>query len=297
MVRSVKGAIWAVNRGVAISDTESLASLVRRSASPSRSSGSFVFGAFAGVGLLLTVLGVSGLIAYTVARQTREIGIRLAIGAQPRDVFRGTFGLGALARARRRSSGSSAAWPRPALSRSSCGTSARPIPDVLARRRDPRRDRADGELRAGPPRPAREPDGGPEVRVAGSPRARRPNLSSRLPPGLEGCEHEPHASLAPEAGRLVRGAGPRGRADLHRLPLGPGRRGAELAGRQAALDALLRRGGWWDDRPVRWGHRAGPRELRAGPACPASLAGPLRPAARLHGRSGARRAGVRDARF
>ena len=56
--------------------------------------GLFVFGAFASIGLLLTVLGVSSLIAYTVARQTREIGIRLAIGASRADVFRLTFGLG-----------------------------------------------------------------------------------------------------------------------------------------------------------------------------------------------------------
>ena len=94
MVRSVKGAIWEVNRGVAISDTESIANMVRRFQFAEPQLGLFVFGAFASIGLLLTILGVSSLIAYTVARQTREIGIRLAIGASRADVFRLTFGLG-----------------------------------------------------------------------------------------------------------------------------------------------------------------------------------------------------------
>ena len=90
----MKGAIWEVNRGVAISDTESLATIVRRFQFAEPQLGLFVFGAFASIGLLLTILGVSSLIAYTVARQTREIGIRLAIGASRGDVFRLTFGLG-----------------------------------------------------------------------------------------------------------------------------------------------------------------------------------------------------------
>ena len=94
MVRSVKNEIWAVNRGVAISDTESIGNLVRRFQFAEPQLGLFVFGAFALIGLLLTILGVSSLIAYTVARQTREIGIRLAIGASRWDVFRLTFGLG-----------------------------------------------------------------------------------------------------------------------------------------------------------------------------------------------------------
>ena len=94
MVRSVKRAIWEVNRGVAVSDAESLAAIVRRFQLAEPQLGLFVFGSFASIGLLLTILGVSSLIAYTVARQTREIGIRLAIGASRGDVFRLTFGLG-----------------------------------------------------------------------------------------------------------------------------------------------------------------------------------------------------------
>jgi ABC-type antimicrobial peptide transport system permease subunit len=46
------------------------------------------------IGLVLVILGVYSLIAYTVARQTREIGIRMAIGASRQDVLRMTVGLG-----------------------------------------------------------------------------------------------------------------------------------------------------------------------------------------------------------
>jgi putative ABC transport system permease protein len=46
------------------------------------------------VALLLAVSGLYGLVAYNVSRRTREIGIRIAIGARPRDVVRLMMGKG-----------------------------------------------------------------------------------------------------------------------------------------------------------------------------------------------------------
>ena len=53
-----------------------------------------ILGVFAGLGLLLVGLGVFSVIAYTVSRQTHEIGVRIALGARRGDVLRAVLGLG-----------------------------------------------------------------------------------------------------------------------------------------------------------------------------------------------------------
>ncbi|MGH9710627.1 MAG: FtsX-like permease family protein, partial [Candidatus Acidiferrales bacterium] len=50
---------------------------------------------FAGLALILATIGLYGLISYSVSQRTRELGIRIALGAQERDVMRLIMGQGA----------------------------------------------------------------------------------------------------------------------------------------------------------------------------------------------------------
>jgi putative ABC transport system permease protein len=94
LAESVKRELWAVDPSLALSDAVPITDFMQRYQYARPRLGLVVFGAFAAVGLLLVVLGVASLVAYTVARQTREIGIRLAIGASRADVLRLTVGMG-----------------------------------------------------------------------------------------------------------------------------------------------------------------------------------------------------------
>jgi putative ABC transport system permease protein len=57
---------------------------------------SLVFGVFAAIALAIAVVGVAGVLAFSVSARTREFGIRLALGSQPQQLLRGVIAEGAV---------------------------------------------------------------------------------------------------------------------------------------------------------------------------------------------------------
>jgi predicted permease len=82
---SVREAVWHVDRNTPIADMLPLTTLLRESLGKPRLLATLLL-VFAAVGLAIVVCGAYGVVAYSVRRREREIGIRLALGAAPQGV-------------------------------------------------------------------------------------------------------------------------------------------------------------------------------------------------------------------
>jgi putative ABC transport system permease protein len=89
----VRNAIWSVDKDQPVADIDSMEHIVAGAVARQRFS-MLLLAIFAGLALVLAAVGIYGVMSYSVAQQTREIGIRIALGAKRTDVLKMTVKAG-----------------------------------------------------------------------------------------------------------------------------------------------------------------------------------------------------------
>ena len=93
LITAVKSQVWSVDKNLPVYEVRTMEQILDEDTSQRRFQ-SFVMSVFAGLALVLASIGLFGVLTSLVGQRTQEIGIRMALGAQSKDVLRMVVGEG-----------------------------------------------------------------------------------------------------------------------------------------------------------------------------------------------------------